>query len=35
MSERKTFDIDIDFDTEYSGLLQPGNKKKKSVSINR
>ncbi|EMF0131560.1 hypothetical protein ACT46A_002700 [Enterococcus hirae] len=35
MSERKDFDIDIDFDTEYSGLLQPGNKKKKSVSINR
>ncbi|EOS7937940.1 hypothetical protein D3I48_RS14490, partial [Enterococcus hirae] len=32
---RKDFDIDIDFDTEYSGLLQPGNKKKKSVSINR
>ncbi|EPI2201197.1 hypothetical protein ACS4HS_002824 [Enterococcus hirae] len=35
MSERKDFDIDIDFGTEYSGLLQPGNKKKKSVSINR
>ncbi|WP_165007476.1 MULTISPECIES: hypothetical protein [unclassified Enterococcus] len=35
MSERRNFDIDIDFDKEYTGLLQPGNKKKKSVSINR
>lgn len=33
MSERKEFNVDTKVDTEYAGLLQPGIKKKKSVSI--
>lgn len=33
MSERKEFEITNEFNTEYKGLLNPGGKKKKKVSI--
>lgn len=33
MSERKEFNIDTEIDPAYAGLLKPGIKKKKTVSI--
>lgn len=33
MSDRKEFNIDTKIDPAYAGLLKPGIKKKKSVSI--